>query len=270
MTKPIRLNKNQGRYFGEGIEIQKVVRDGLAAARQFGWTIEKLNSIPERELLAFQRPSKPNAKRVYISTGIHGDEPAGPLAILEMLQANQWPEGVAIWLCPCLNPTGFPLNSRENDQGIDLNRDYRDPQTDEIRAHVAWLAKQPEFDLTLCVHEDWEAHGFYLYEVNPEHRASCAEAIIDAVGKNCPIDPSPMIDARPARNGIIRPDLDPSKRPQWPEAFYLITNKTRHGFTLEAPSDFQLAMRVKSLVTAVQTALESIRGDVKEALKKSG
>ena len=64
------------------------------------------------------------------------------------------PIDAALWLCPCLNPTGFPLNRRENAEGIDLNRDYRHLQSAEVRAHIDWLGRQPFFDLTLCLHED--------------------------------------------------------------------------------------------------------------------
>jgi hypothetical protein len=65
-----------------------------------------------------------------------------------------------------------------------------------------------------------------------------------------------MIEGRPAKNGIIRPDIDPRQRPEWPEAFYLLTHKTRLSYTLEAPSDFPLSTRVEALVVAVRAALE--------------
>jgi hypothetical protein len=50
--------------------------------------------------------------------------------------------------------------------------------------------------------------------------------------------------------------VDPLSRPQWPEALWLLRNKTRHSYTLEAPSDFPLAARVAALATAVRTVLE--------------
>jgi hypothetical protein len=71
----------------------------------------------------------------------------------------------------------------------------------------------------------------------------------------CPIDPSPEIDGREAAGGIIRPRLDPATRPEWPEAFYLGMHKTRLGHTLEAPSDFPLAVRVAALVAGTRAAL---------------
>src|SRR5205823_14892429 len=112
-----------------------------------------------------------------------------------------------------------------------------------------------QFDLCLLLHEDWEAHGFYLYEQNPERRPSLAEDMIAAVSKVCPVDQSELIEGRAAKGGIIRPSLDPRSRPQWPEAFYLITNKTRLSYTLEAPSDYPLSTRVKGLVEAVKAGL---------------
>ena len=256
-----RLGKNIRGYAGETIDIVAVLQDCVAAAQAHSWTIDEIHPAPKRVLglvrSATHRAS--DARRLYISTGIHGDEPAGPLAIRQLLQENAWPADCDIWLCPCLNPTGFVQNRRENREGHDLNRQYLVPQPEETLAHIAWLHRQPPFDLCLCLHEDWEAHGFYLYELNPDGRPSLAEAIVSRVGKLCPIDRSEIIEGRPARNGIIRPDLDPRTRPQWPEAFFLISHKTRLSYTLEAPSDFPLKVRVAAHVAAVTTALTAVR-----------
>ncbi len=258
-----RLNKNEGGYFGETIDIEAVLRECVAAAHTHGWNVKCLEAAPGLFLCALHRPARASreterAPRIYISTGIHGDEPAGPLAVRELLHENAWPAHLDLWLCPCLNPTGFPLNRRENALGHDLNRQYLHIEAAETRAHVEWLKQQPAFDLTLCLHEDWESHGFYLYELNPQQRPSHAEAIIEAVRRVCPIDESELIEERPARGGIIRPETDPRSRPQWPEAFWLLTHKTPQSYTLEAPSDFALATRVAALVTAVKTVLAGV------------
>jgi hypothetical protein len=255
-----KLGKNHGGYHGETIDIRAVLNDVEAAAQAHGWTSEIFHVAGEFKLFALHRqllsPRASNlVPRIYISTGIHGDEPAGPLAALRLLQENNWPEGAEIWLLPCLNPAGFTLNQRENADGIDLNRDYRNPQTLEVRAHIAWLERQPQFDLCLCLHEDWESHGFYLYEQNPDKKPSRAEKIIARIADVCPIDWSENIESREAKGGIIRPNLDPQTRPQWAEAFYLIVNKTRLGYTLEAPSDFPLQSRVNTLVAGVNAAV---------------
>jgi hypothetical protein len=44
--------------------------------------------------------------------------------------------------------------------------------------------------------------------------------------------------------------VDPRTRPDWPEAFYLLTYQTRLSCTLEAPSDFPLPVRVEALAAA--------------------
>jgi murein peptide amidase A len=269
-----RLGKNVGRYLGDTIDIQQILRDLELAAQQHGWKSETFFESKELKLFALTRPAFRHLnsdlrspisdlpsrapRRVYLSTGIHGDEPAGPLAALRLLQENQWPENVDLWFCPCLNPLGFVANSRENERGIDLNREYLNPLAAEIKAHIAWLERQPKFDLCLLMHEDWESHGFYLYEQNPDARPSLAEPMIEAVSEVCPIDPNELIEGRPAKNGIIRPNLDPKSRPQWPEAFYLITHKTHLSYTLEAPSDYPISTRVDALITAVRSGLDVI------------
>lgn len=255
-----KLGKNLGGYHGETIDIRAVLRDVKIAAQQNGWTSKLFYKIGDLELLALNRkPVRTSdfSLRIYISTGIHGDEPAGPLAALKLIQENHWPERAEIFLLPCLNPIGFTLNKRENADGIDLNRDYRNPQTAEIQAHIAWLERQPKFDLYLCLHEDWESHGFYLYEPNFDEKTSLAEKIIAAVEKACPIDRSEIIEGRPAKNGIIRPNILP-ERLDWPEAFYLIKHKASHGYTLEAPSDFPIQTRVNALVAAVNAAIKNL------------
>ena len=252
-----RLGKNHGGYFGETIDVAAVLRDIEAAALRHGWEPETL-PVGEGVSLQTWRRIRGGSRRAYISAGIHGDEPAGVLAARQLLADNAWPAHVDLWLCPCLNPTGFPLNRRENAQGIDLNRQYLHPKAAKTRAHIEWLRRQPLFDVTMCLHEDWEANGFYLYEMKPGDGPSQAEEVIRRVAQVCPIDLSENIEDRPAVGGIIRPSGDPRSRPEWPEAFWLLMNKTPHCYTLEAPSDYPMPTRVSALVTAVRTILEAL------------
>jgi hypothetical protein len=257
----VRLGKNRAGYEGERIEIGTVLEDCRTAAGSNGWRIEELQATPALKLLTLKRPThgkSPRPVRIYISTGIHGDEPAGPLAVRTLLRENVWPPGIELWCCPCLNPEGSGLHRRENADGVDLNREYLRPRAAEIVAHIEWLNRQPSFDLGLCLHEDWESNGFYLYELNPDHRPSLAEHMIGRISRVCPIDHAELIEGREARGGIIRPELDPSTRPLWPESFFLIMHKTRLSYTLEAPSDFPLTARVDALVEAVRAAVGSM------------
>jgi protein MpaA len=254
-----RLGKNLDGYHGETIDLRAVLPKIEIAAKKNNWQSETFFEIGGFKLLALNR--KPQATLnaqpstcIYISAGIHGDEPAGPLAALKLLQENHWPANAEIFLLPCLNPIGFTRNTRENSERLDLNRDYRTVKSAEVRAHILWLERQPKFDFYFCLHEDWESNGFYLYEQNPDQKISLAEKMIEAVKKICLIDLSENIEGRAARNGIVRPNIVPQERPDWPEALYLITHKSRQGYTLEAPSDFPLATRVDALVEAVNAA----------------
>jgi murein peptide amidase A len=256
-----KLGKNNGRYAGETIDVHLLLRKLDIAAGIHGWDSETIGETGGFPVFALHRPALGRAgetRRVYISTGIHGDEPAGPLAALRLLEENRWPENTEVFLLPCLNPVGFTDNRRENADGIDLNRDYLNPKSAECRAHIAWLERQPGFDFYLCLHEDWESHGFYLYEQNPDAKPSFAEAMIAAVKPVCPIDLALIIEDRPAKCGIIRPVISIRERLDWPEAFYLIMYKSRQGYTVEAPSDFPLPTRVDALVAATNAALDFV------------
>ena len=249
-----KLGRNNGRYDGESIPILSVEAEIHEAALRHGWSTRSFLSTSEVTLRSYQRLAPGAARNIYISSGIHGDEPSGPLALLQVMQENAWPHA-NLWVVPCLNPTGFLRNTRENADGVDLNRDYRHPRTAEIRAHVQWLKAQPPFDLSLLLHEDWEANGFYVYELNPENRPSLAEPIVEAVRAMCPVETADIVDSFQCRAGIIRPDVRPEDRPQWAEAVYLMADKSPLNYTLETPSDFVLPLRVATHVTALKEAL---------------
>lgn len=249
-----RLGKNNGRYHGETIDIDRLQGELHHLALACGWQSESFLKSDDFELRAYRRVSPGATKNIYLSSGIHGDEPAGPLAMLELIAENRWPEA-NLWLVPCVNPTGFRKNTRENAAGIDLNRDYRQPRTAEVRSHIAWLDQQPNFDLTLVLHEDWESNGFYVYELNPAGKPSLAEEIVEAVRAVCPIESAELVDNWECRAGIIRPQTNAMERPQWAEAIYLSVNKTPLNYTLETPSDYDLKLRVKTHVVAARRAL---------------
>ena len=86
MIKP--LEKNDGGYFGETIVISDILDRALIAAKQFGWTTDNFPGSSALPLYGFSRISKHERLSVYISSGIHGDEPGGPMALTEMIEAD--------------------------------------------------------------------------------------------------------------------------------------------------------------------------------------
>jgi predicted deacylase len=225
------------------------------AGRSAGFRVEKFGEIAGFPLFALTKRTPGPRPRIYLSSGIHGDEPAPPLALLRLLERGFFDARATWFLCPLLNPVGLTRGTRENADGLDLNRDYRQPASAEIRAHVAWLQRQPRFDLVLCIHEDWEAKGFYLYELNRTSRPGFAESVIEAVRAASAIELAEQIDGRAASGGIIRPDGDPTQRDQWPESLYLHVHHTALSYGFETASAFPLEQRIATQCIAVEMAI---------------
>lgn len=246
-------------YLGKTVAVEQLLADLRRAARKSGFSVQTLTEVEGLPLLAFSRCGTPDGRSIYLSAGIHGDEPAGPLALLELLEGDL-PRDVTWHICPALNPGGLRDGTRENLRGVDLNRDYLALAEEETRAHVQWLRDRPMIDLALFLHEDWETSGFYVYELNPEPDTfSLARQILTAAGTACPIEHTERIDNHEAREGLIRPTSRDLRRQDWPEALYLFTHHDRLSYTLESPSSFALHTRVEALRQAVSAAVESFR-----------
>ena len=233
-----------------------------AAAKAAGFRVERFGEAAGLPLLALTRRTPGPRPRIYFSAGIHGDEPAPPLALLDLLARGVFDQRAVWFLCPLLNPLGFLRRTRENPDGIDLNRDYKSLRSAEIRAHTRWLERQPPFDLAICLHEDWEAKGFYVYELNPSDRPSLARPMLGAVVAVCPVETATVIDGRTiAEPGIIRPIADPALRELWPESIFLQANHCRFGYTIESPSSLPLAQRIAAFEAAIACAVSGTRQD---------
>jgi len=55
--------------------------------------------------------------------------------------------GVSLWFYLFESKRLFTEPKRER-EGIDLNRQYLNPEAHEVRAHIEWLKRQPSFDLS--------------------------------------------------------------------------------------------------------------------------
>lgn len=223
-----------------------------AAAEAAGFTPSELAPLDGEPLVAWELPG--DGPRVYLSAGIHGDEPAGSLALLELLRGGFFTPSYHWLICPALNPTGLAAGSRENAAGLDLNRDYFLRETREIAAHAAWLDARPRPDLFMSLHEDWEATGFYFYEINlAGDDPGRAQQILAAVKPWFAPEAGPEIDGHEARAaGWIYHAAEPDLPEGWPEAIYLAKIGCPVSFTFETPSHAPLAQRVAAHAAAVR------------------
>jgi murein peptide amidase A len=225
-----------------------------AALRQ-GFRSEVLLDTQDGPLMAWERDG--NGPLVYASAGIHGDEPAGPLALLEMMKAGKFSERNHWLICPALNPGGLAMGRRENREGIDLNRDYLQQSTAEIAAHARWLKRDRIPDVFISLHEDWETEGFYFYEINLlEDQPQRAAGILEGVAEIFPAESGSDIDGHePRAPGWIYHGAEADLPNAWPEAIYLAKLGCPLSFTFETPSQSDLGKRVRAHVSAFQRSL---------------
>ncbi|MGB1129558.1 MAG: M14 family metallopeptidase [Haloferula sp.] len=230
------------------------LREFREEAEKRGFSCATLGETPAGPLLGFTSAGQGTPR--YLSSGIHGDEPAGPLAALELLKDGFFEDGTAWSICPAINPAGLAAGRRENADGVDLNRDYLTRATAEVKAHAAWLDALPVPELFLSLHEDWESSGFYFYEINlgadiPER----AERILAGVAPWFPPEPSNNIDDHLVRSpGWIYHEAEADFPDDWPEAIYIAKRGCPLSFTYETPSSAKLEDRIAAHVAAVRAA----------------
>lgn len=243
------------------------VREVEREARDGGWTTRHLSPCFSSTRPWLQREAKagPGAPSFYLSAGIHGDEIAGPLAVLEMLRLPGFFSDFNTTIFPILNPDGLARGIRENADQIDLNRDYRNPQSGEIRSHLEALQTLGRFDAALFLHEDWEGIGAYLYELNDGPVRNLGAKIIAAMSEFVPIDQRPEIEEVIAHGGIInRADIVAKNGPiedreQWPEAIYISVHHAGVAYTTETPMPFALERRIQAQIAAARVVLGSLK-----------
>jgi murein peptide amidase A len=118
------------------------------------------------------------APMIALSAGVHGDESAGPWALLALCEDGDLDDSFAYRIWPCMNPSGFQHGTRQSADGADVNRSFgRGGQTPEARAIVT-ANRDRKYPLSLDLHEDCDAAGFYCYEYGT---GDIGRAVVDAV-----------------------------------------------------------------------------------------
>lgn len=210
--------------------------------------------------------------RVALSAGIHGDEPAGVEALLRFLEGTHIciDEGIKKWdkvfkftVFPCTNPTGFEKGTRENINGIDLNRKFNSTNPPEEVMILQDALKGGQFDLYMDFHEDTDGEGFYLYEVMRKGVNHLSEEIIKNISRNYPVDRRECIDGFPNCGGVICPQKDRKRfhirKKDLPLPLYLYLRSVKHCLTIESPTRFPMEERVGMHLMALDIVLNLIK-----------
>lgn len=202
-----------------------------------------------------------NPRRVLISAGIHGDEPAGMEAVCVFLENHLYKNFLSEWeftLLPCINPHGFEAGSRNNLDDIDLNRKFKESHPPREVAFVQSLLTPP-YHLDLELHEDVDSPGYYLYQKDKySPLTSLGRVILDHVEVIHPLNLAGEIEELPAERGLLSRLNDPEKMEWWPMALYANQQGCNHVFTMETSPSFPMDIRVKAHLKAIQTALETM------------
>lgn len=134
----------------------------------------------------------PGDRRLLLTTGFHGEEPAGPITValhLDAILAHAREAGVGLTIFPCINPSGFELGTRYNASGERPNNDFlryelesgeivgelppgrhahrrwflHDGGPKETRAVRAEIARRPAPNAALDLHQDHYLAGALAY-----------------------------------------------------------------------------------------------------------
>lgn len=203
----------------------------------------------------------PGKTSMLINAGIHGDEPAGVEAALRFLEDNHSNEQLLSRFCftifPCNNPTGWELNTRENWERIDLNRQFNTRKPAPEVAIISDALQGKCFDLVFEMHEDVDAAGLYLYEISEDTSRYVGEKIIAAAESiGCPINHGDCIEGMSATGGLIRRKVIRFRKTRLPLAIFAYRTCGGHVITLEPPAaHLSFDQRVEIQLMALQIAL---------------
>lgn len=174
---------------------------------------------------------------IHLSAGVHGDEPAGVLALLHLVESNALDAAFSYRIWPCTNPTGFDARTRASADGVDINRTFgRGGSSPEARAIVI-SNRDRKFMLAIDLHEDDEAAAAYCYEYGD---CTIGERIAPACLRPDPLEEAELL------GGLSL-------------SLLLRRGAAEHVLTLETPAKDALDERIDGHVRMVQAAIALVR-----------
>lgn len=206
---------------------------------------------------------------VAIAAGVHGDEPAGPWALLELIEACELDGRFAYRIWPCTNPTGFDGRTRASADGLDVNRTFDGKGTSPEARAVLEANGGRKFALSLDLHEDCDAAGFYCYEYGGGTIGRSVIAALEAHGfKIDPLDTTLRL-AGPLDDAHCKRERGRITAEPFDEAMVLrglsyslavARGSASHALTFETPSaaswEERLAMHRAAVLAAIDALIE--------------
>ncbi len=219
-------------------------------ALESGMRMEVLAEFDERPVYILDNAHAPSrARGLYLCAGVHGDEPGATEGLIGWAERNpEFLAGYPVTILPCLNPWGLIHNCRVDGSGRDLNRMFDQGEVAPMRQWQGYLRGR-EFRLALCLHEDYDARGAYIYEL-ARVCDQIGESLLGASDEVIPRHAGVEIEGRVASGGVVTPkrviEEILKEIEGMPEAIYLFLHHTDVSLTYETPSEFSLYDRVRA------------------------
>ncbi len=178
--------------------------------------------------------------RLGIFAAIHGDEPAGTLALARFVTALERnpdiAKGYALFIYPVCNPTGFEDGTRHARSGRDLNREFWNHSTQPEVRHLESEIYLHAFHGIITLHTDDTSDGLYGFVSRDVLSEFLLEPALASAERFLPRNLGHVIDGFPATNGIINRGYHGMLQspPGLPQPPFEITFETPHRAPLEA------------------------------------
>lgn len=263
--------------------IQKNKED-YYSVQEIGKVGGKLSDLPILAVTAIHNNNNPT---VFISGGVHGDEPAGTQAAVKFVKEHMrgWINFYNFVVIPCVNPVGYQINIREGSEFQDINREFfHETTSPENKLILKFLAKLDvrSYIMTIDLHETRaqerpaseypvnERHpdGFHMWEICSEEENRIGNYVIDAVKEIMPVCKWSHIWGDINSGGVIfYPEGAVGEQYQDAHTFenFLRNNYSHHSITTETYSGNcfkldgdNLENRVQTQLTVINTALKHL------------
>jgi protein MpaA len=242
---------------------------------QTGLRLREIACVGAPRTLLLAELGDPRLSVVTISAGVHGDEPAGVWALFSLVRDGLLDPRFSYRLWPCFNPTGFDAKTRTNVEGTDVNRSFGRGGTSPEAKAILTSNRDRTFALSIDLHEDHEATGFYLYETatsgwDSTYAGPVSLAVQDAGFPLQDLPPEFELGPPGAENAQLRsrgavivdaPKETPFFAGALPLGLVLVRRATPRALTFEAPRTRAPEDRIAILRVAVVEALRRLGGE---------
>ncbi len=183
-----------------------------------------------------------NKQTIMITAGCHGNEPAPIYALYNVLKKLK--TKYKIILVPCINPYGFSLHQAENENKININRDFKKFSQKQTKI-LKQLTKLHNPIYVINMHEDPDESKFFIYvEGNIEH---LAKKLINRV--HLPHYKNKRIHKDTCINGIIKKSVIKTTFEGY------LTSINIPNLCIETPGLLPLKERVKAYETVIKNVI---------------